>query len=91
MDVPTLILLGAAGGALRGLIDVYNRFQSWQAARSAHRHTPDQQGESPPRFAEYFDPVADPIAAAVHSALVPAPPCCSAPQARSTAPTQRSS
>jgi hypothetical protein len=69
VDVPMLILLGAAGGALRGLLDAYNRFLDWQSDRRAHRQSPTGQGSETPRFQDYFDPVADPIAAAVHSAM----------------------
>ncbi|MFE1961531.1 hypothetical protein [Streptomyces sp. NPDC059479] len=70
MDVPMLILLGAAGGALRGLLDVYTRFLEWQSDRRAHRALPaGQESEPPPRFHKYFDPVADPVAAVVHTAL----------------------
>lgn len=69
MDVPTLILLGAAGGVLRGLLDAYNRFLAWQSDRRARRQAPSGQEGEPARFQDYFDPVADPIAAVVHSAL----------------------
>ncbi|WP_149551869.1 hypothetical protein [Streptomyces marokkonensis] len=64
-----LILLGAAGGALRGLLDVYNRFLDWQSDRRAHRQSLTGQGSESPRFLDYFDPVADPVAAVVHSAM----------------------
>ncbi|MEU1408680.1 hypothetical protein ABZ471_41490 [Streptomyces sp. NPDC005728] len=64
-----LILLGAAGGALRGLLDAYTRFLDWQSARRAHRGLPSGQESEPPRFQDYFDPVADPVAAVVHSAM----------------------
>lgn len=64
-----LILLGAAGGALRGLLDAYTRFLDWQSARRAHRQLPAGQVSEPPRFQDYFDPVADPVAAVVHSAM----------------------
>ncbi|MGW5070462.1 hypothetical protein ACWEQJ_30950 [Streptomyces cyaneofuscatus] len=64
-----LILLGAAGGALRGLLDAYNRFLDWQSDRRAHRQLPPGQENVPARFQDYFDPVADPIAAVVHSAM----------------------
>ncbi|MET9387687.1 hypothetical protein ABZY09_43470 [Streptomyces sp. NPDC002928] len=67
--MPTLILLGAAGGALRGLLDAYNRFLDWQSDRSAHRRLPAGQEGEASRFQEYFDPLADPIAAVVHSAM----------------------
>lgn len=69
VDVPMLILLGAAGGALRGLLDAYGRFLDWQADRRANRQLPTGQEGEAPRFQEYFDPVADPIAAVVHSAM----------------------
>ncbi|MFJ8848141.1 hypothetical protein ACIRFF_35205 [Streptomyces cyaneofuscatus] len=69
MDVPMLILLGAAGGALRGLLDAYNRFLDWQSDRRAYRRLPPGQENVPARFQDYFDPVADPIAAVVHSAM----------------------
>ncbi|MFJ8595184.1 hypothetical protein [Streptomyces sp. NPDC093598] len=69
MDVPTLILLGAAGGALRGLLDVYIRFLDWQTDRRAHRRLPPGQADEPPLFKTYFDPVGDPVAAVVHSAM----------------------
>ncbi|MFB6876337.1 hypothetical protein [Streptomyces sp. NPDC056323] len=64
-----LILLGAAGGALRGLLDAYNRFLDWQSDRRAHRQLSMGQENEPPKFQDYFDPVADPIAAVVHSAM----------------------
>ncbi|MFC9643511.1 hypothetical protein ACFTZF_33925 [Streptomyces mirabilis] len=64
-----LILLGAAGGALRGLLDTYNRFLDWQSDRRAHRQLPTGQENEPRKFQDYFDPVADPIAAIVHSAM----------------------
>ncbi|MGW4786758.1 hypothetical protein [Streptomyces sp. NPDC004230] len=64
-----LILLGAAGGALRGLLDAYTRFLDWQSARRAQRRLRAGQVREPVRFQDYFDPVADPIAAVVHSAM----------------------
>ncbi|WP_202426608.1 hypothetical protein [Streptomyces sp. HUCO-GS316] len=67
--MPVLILLGAAGGALRGVLDAYTRFLDWQADRRACRQLPAGQENKPPSFQEYFDPVADPIAAVVHSAM----------------------
>ncbi|MEU6763883.1 hypothetical protein ABZ916_15340 [Streptomyces sp. NPDC046853] len=71
MDVPTLILLGAAGGLLRGALDVYTRFVSWQADRRAHRQltaSGEAQGEAP-QFQVYFDPSVDIAAAVVHSVM----------------------
>ncbi|MFF1439262.1 hypothetical protein [Streptomyces sp. NPDC058295] len=69
VTVPMLILLGAAGGVLRGLLDVYARFLDWQSDRRAHRQLSSGQENEPPRFQQYFDPVGDPVAAVVHSGL----------------------
>lgn len=68
MDVPTLILLGAAGGVLRGVVDFYIQFANWRSARSAHlREQPP--GREIPRLTRYFDPVVDLAAAGVHSVM----------------------
>ncbi|MFB7784037.1 hypothetical protein ACFC1D_15185 [Streptomyces vinaceus] len=71
MDIPTLILLGTAGGLLRGVLDLYTRFVSWQADRRVHRQSTAEaaaQG-APPQFGAYFDPAVDIVAAALHSVL----------------------
>lgn len=71
MDVPTLILLGAAGGLLRGALDLYTRFVSWQADRRTHRQSAAEtttQGAAP-QFKAYFDPAVDTAAAIVHSVM----------------------
>jgi hypothetical protein len=65
VDVPTLILLGAAGGLLRGAVDLYTRFVSWQAARRDARRSASQA----PLFQEYFDPSTDIVAAVVHTVM----------------------
>ncbi|MEW2612258.1 hypothetical protein AB0937_19075 [Streptomyces sp. NPDC047880] len=67
--MPTLILLGGAGGVLRGLLDVYTRFLDWHTDRRGHRRLPSGQEGGPPRFQQYFDPVGDSVAAVVHSAM----------------------
>uniref|UniRef100_A0AAU3GU73 Uncharacterized protein n=1 Tax=Streptomyces sp. NBC_01401 TaxID=2903854 RepID=A0AAU3GU73_9ACTN len=71
MDVPTLVLLGAAGGLLRGVLDLYARFVSWQADRRVHRRlTADGTArEAPPQFRAYFDPAVDIVAAVLHSGM----------------------
>lgn len=69
MGVSTLILLGAAGGLLRGLLDIYTQFVNWQADRRAHRQSAAIEWSDPPPFQEYYDPVADPIAAVIHSGM----------------------
>ncbi|GHA71922.1 hypothetical protein GCM10010372_83570 [Streptomyces tauricus] len=71
MDVLTLILLGSAGGLLRGALDLYARFVSWQSDRHTHRQTiaaQTTQGEAP-RFQAYFDLPVDIAAAVVHTTM----------------------
>ncbi|MEU0029755.1 hypothetical protein [Streptomyces sp. NPDC006335] len=71
MDVPTLILLGAAGGLLRGAVDLYARFVCWQTDRNAHRQAitaGTTQGEAP-QFQGYFDAPVDFAAAVVHTTM----------------------
>ncbi|MFE0672448.1 hypothetical protein [Streptomyces sp. NPDC058867] len=64
----TLILLGAAGGLLRGVVDLYIQFENWRSARGAHQR--DQLSEQErPRLAQYFDPAVDLTAAGVHSVM----------------------
>ncbi|MEU9053505.1 hypothetical protein AB0D37_24310 [Streptomyces sp. NPDC048384] len=68
MDVPTLILLGAVGGVLRGVVDLYIQFANWRSARGAHHR--DQLSEHVrPRLTQYFDPAVDLAAAGVHSVM----------------------
>ncbi|WP_327596133.1 hypothetical protein [Streptomyces chartreusis] len=68
MDVPTLILLGAVGGVLRGVVDCYIQFANWRAARNAHQR--EQLAERVrPRLTQYFDPAVDLAAAGVHSVM----------------------
>ncbi|MGW7824995.1 hypothetical protein ACWGLF_44895 [Streptomyces puniciscabiei] len=69
MDVETLILLGAAGGLLRGLLDAYAGFSLWHAARRRHRQGATGPDAEVPVFRDYVDPLADSVAAVVHSAL----------------------
>ncbi|MFC8089973.1 hypothetical protein [Streptomyces sp. NPDC057301] len=68
MDVPTLILLGAVGGVLRGVVDLYIQFANWRSARGAHQR--EQLSEHVrPRLTQYFDPAVDLAAAGVHSVM----------------------
>ncbi|MDN3028382.1 hypothetical protein [Streptomyces sp. S.PB5] len=71
MDVPTLILLGAAGGLLRGAVDLYARFVCWQADRKAHRQAiaAGMTQEEAPQFQGYFDAPVDFAAAVVHTTM----------------------
>lgn len=68
MGVPTLILLGAAGGVLRGVLDFYIQFMNWRSARGAHLREQLPESEKP-RFRQYFDPAVDLTAAGVHSGM----------------------
>ncbi|MEV8434749.1 hypothetical protein [Streptomyces chartreusis] len=68
MDVPTLFLLGAVGGVLRGVVDLYVQFANWRSARGAHQR--EQHSEHVrPRLTQYFDPAVDLAAAGVHSVM----------------------
>lgn len=69
MGAPLLILLGALGGSLRGVIDLYASTMSWQSARREFRLNPPQDTQDPPVFSAYFDPLADSISAVVHTIL----------------------
>lgn len=69
VDAPTLLLLGAAGGALRCLVDIYARFEDWQADRRVYRRLPPDTESQSPRFGKYFDPVADPVAGVLHTLM----------------------
>jgi hypothetical protein len=68
VDVPTLILLGAAGGVLRAVLDFYIQFVNWRSARGAHLREQLPEPEKP-RFRQYFDPAVDLTAAGVHSGM----------------------
>lgn len=50
---------------MRGAVDLYTRFVSWQAVRLACL----QSGTHAPRFREYFDPSTDIVAPAVHTLM----------------------
>ncbi|WP_431990224.1 hypothetical protein [Streptomyces albogriseolus] len=71
MSISTLLVLGAAGGLLRGALDVYTRFVSWQADRRVHRQLTAMRAgqEEAPLFQLYFDPAVDIVAAVVHSLM----------------------
>lgn len=70
MTVAMLLLLGAAGGSLRSLIELYNSSMEWRAARRVHRRAV-RAGETLPRpaYQDFVDPVPDVVAAVFHTGL----------------------
>jgi hypothetical protein len=67
MSLHLFMVLGAAGGSFRGLIDLYNQITRWHTARRAHRLA---RARTPaPRLTDYVDVVADTVAGAFHIAL----------------------
>jgi hypothetical protein len=68
LSLATFALLGAVGGSLRGLIDLYTQIARWHLARRAHRSSrgPDS---AIPRLTDYVDVVPEVVAGVVHIAL----------------------
>ncbi|MET7921804.1 hypothetical protein ABZU45_39665 [Streptomyces avermitilis] len=69
MDTATLLLLGAAGGAVRGIVHAYDCMTEWLSGRRQHRLTPDPPAEGPPAFSTFYDVGGESIAAVVHTVL----------------------
>ncbi|MFF3246587.1 hypothetical protein ACFYWY_23300 [Streptomyces sp. NPDC002870] len=72
MDTAVVVLLGAAGGSLRGFIDAYSQTMAWRSARREHRRSTatGQEGPTaPPKLNEFFDPVPELVAVLFHMAL----------------------
>ncbi|MBO1420070.1 hypothetical protein [Streptomyces sp. FH025] len=70
METATLLLLGAAGGSLRVLVDLYNSTMEWREARRAHRQAnADEPSAGVPVFRDFVDLWPDLLAAAFHTAL----------------------
>ncbi|WP_143254651.1 hypothetical protein [Amycolatopsis azurea] len=67
MPVEVFALLGALGGSLRGLVDLYNQITQWHNARREHRA--ENAAGVPPKLTKYIDVVPEAIAGAVHIAL----------------------
>lgn len=63
------MLLGAAGGSVRGVIDLYTSVLTWQEARRSFRAEPPSAEEEAPPFSRFFDPFADSIAICIHVAM----------------------
>lgn len=69
MDTATLLLLGAAGGAVRGIMHAYDCMTEWLNGRQQYRHAPDPGTEGPPAFGAFYDVGGESIAAVVHAGL----------------------
>ncbi|MEU8955246.1 hypothetical protein AB0C93_13170 [Streptomyces sp. NPDC048518] len=69
MDTATLLLLGAAGGAVRGVVHAYDCMTEWLARRRDHRLSGHPEDEEPPAFGAYYDIAGECVAAAVHITL----------------------
>jgi hypothetical protein len=67
MGLQLFVVLGAAGGSFRGLIDLYNQVTRWHTARRVHRL--NRAPGPAPRLTEYVDVVADTVAGVFHIAL----------------------
>ncbi len=68
MNTATL-LLGAAGGAVRGIMHAYDCMTEWLNGRQQYRHAPDPSADGPPAFGAFYDVGGESIAAVVHSFL----------------------
>ncbi|MFF1323879.1 hypothetical protein ACFVZZ_31295 [Streptomyces chartreusis] len=69
METPLLILLGAAGGSLRGFFDAYSQVMTWRTARLDHRKSSTLDNPEPPLLRDYFDPFPDLMMAFGNAAL----------------------
>ncbi|MFF1380078.1 hypothetical protein [Streptomyces sp. NPDC058308] len=67
MDTASLLLIGAAGGAVRGVVHAYDCMSEWLLRRQEFRHSEQPEaGGSPPAFGEFYDVAGQSIAAVVH-------------------------
>lgn len=64
-------LLGAAGGAVRGLIYLYDQVSRWRSDRRHHRARlrTRRTRAAPPKFSEYIDIVPEVVAGSFHAVL----------------------
>jgi hypothetical protein len=60
----TFLILGAAGGSFRGLVDLYNEITRWQQDRRIHRLK--KKRSEAPRLKEYVDAIPDTVAGLAH-------------------------
>jgi hypothetical protein len=69
VDTGTLLLLGAAGGAVRGIVHAYDCMTAWLGGRRQHQLLVDPPPEGPPAFGAFYDIGGESIAAVVHTLL----------------------
>lgn len=69
VDTATLLLLGAAGGAVRGIMHAYDCMTQWLNGRQQYRLAPDPGADGPPTFGAFYDVGGESIAAVVHALL----------------------
>ncbi|MGQ4390328.1 hypothetical protein [Streptomyces sp. SAS_270] len=69
MNTATLLLLGVAGGAVRGIMHAYDCMTEWLNGRQQYPHAPNPGTEGPPAFGAFYDVGGESIAAVVHALL----------------------
>ncbi|ATL27641.1 hypothetical protein [Streptomyces formicae] len=69
MDTASLLLIGAAGGAARGIVHAYDCMSEWLVRRREFRLSEQPATEGPPAFGTFYDIAGESIAAVVHTVL----------------------
>ncbi|MGW6026964.1 hypothetical protein [Streptomyces sp. NPDC055099] len=69
MDTASLLLIGAAGGAVRGIVHAYDCMSEWLVRRQEFRIAEQPEAEKPPAFSSFYDVAGESIAAVVHITL----------------------
>lgn len=63
------LLLGAVGGAFRGVLRLYDCMNQWLGARHEYRLSEAPERHGPPLFTDYYDPLGESVAVVVHAVL----------------------
>ncbi len=70
VDTASLLLIGAAGGAVRGVVHAYDCMTEWLLRRQEFRLSEQPETEGPPpAFSAYYDVAGQSIAAVVHMVM----------------------
>lgn len=70
MDTASLLLIGAAGGAVRGIVHAYDCMSEWLLRRQEFRLSEQSEAEgAPPAFGAFYDIAGQSIAAVVHMVM----------------------